>query len=248
MAYPVLLALGAAAAAAGTGMQMAAASEDRAAMAAAQQAELARQKGYQSEADATFKKSLKESAPESAAGQLDKAAADRAAHYQEIESSTIGTPLPTRPSGNTVVGQPGTNGGSATARASADAARTASAWSDLGNAAQSRLGSYGDWGLTQSIKNARANQDLAITSNLARGSAEVLPYEMQAAQHKGDALASWGSLVSALGSVAGMAGVTTPVTAAEAAAGTAAGAGALFGQPITAPSVNPWTRIAGPYS
>lgn len=213
MPYPLMLAA-AAATAAGTGMQMAGAAQARGAMNDARAAELSRQKRYQDEASAEFSKSLKKSDRATADEQMQAGADRRSAAYQALAASPVGQPLPTRPGSDGAVTDTGTAG--AAARTKANATATANAWSRLVGGAQARLGGGEDWQLEQGIKNAEANRNLAITSSNARGSANILPWEMEEASHAGDGLKGWGQLVSALGSVAGIGAATAPGSASGA--------------------------------
>jgi len=60
-------------------------------------------------------------------------------------------------------------------------------------------GAYSDWELNQSIDRIRLNEQLNKIANFAHGQAQVFPYEMFQAQHKGDEIEFWGKLISSLG-------------------------------------------------
>ena len=66
------------------------------------------------------------------------------------------------------------------------------------------LEGYGDLNLTNALLNTRYGQGQANIANFMQGSASVLPYEMQAASHRGDKLKAWGTGLQAVGSLAGM--------------------------------------------
>ena len=95
-----------------------------------------------------------------------------------------------------------------TGAAAAREATTGNAWSDTLNRAQSQQGGYGDWATALDVGNKDTAGQLGVINNLSRGTARLLPLEVQVASHKGDALSSWGSLISALGSAAAMGGAT----------------------------------------
>jgi hypothetical protein len=201
MAYPALLVLGLAASAAGTGMSMAAAEQSRTAMRRTREAEMARQRGYQRDAEQVFADNLRQSDRDTADETLDNAAERRAAEY--AQTALPAEALPARPGG-----EPGgdVTAGNPEARARAATEAIGNAWRRLNDTARARLGAQDDWQLDTALGNADAQNRLAVTANLSRGSGSVLAHEMQDAQHAGDKLAGWGSLVSALGSTAGTAG------------------------------------------
>lgn len=201
MPYPILLAVAAAATAAGTGLSMAGDAKSKNQAEQMRDAELLRQRGYQKEADATFNNSLKKSDVTGAQQTIDTGAADRQNAYNNLQNAT--QPLTTTPGRNQPVGAEAAGAG---ARTSASQQATNAAWSNLQGAARAKLGGYQDWGLQSNIKDRRAGQDLGITASKARMSANVLPLEMADAARAGDSLRAWGSLASALGTVAGMAG------------------------------------------
>jgi hypothetical protein len=206
--YPVALVAGLALSAAGTGLSMAGDAKSKSAMNDAQNAELLRQKGYQQEADAAFQGNLKKSGRDTADTETEQGATRRMAEFNRVNAAAgTSAPLASERAG-------GSSAAGAAARTAATTQASNSAWSKLTGDARAKLGGADDWELNQGIRNNRAGQDLGIASSKARGSAAVLPVEMVAAQHKGDALRGWGQLASALGSVAGMYGATTAVSAA----------------------------------
>lgn len=213
MPYPVALVAGIALSAAGAGMQAAGAQKAKGAMNDAQTAELLRQKKYQQEADASFQANLKKSDRGTAEAETQAGADRRAAEYQALDRTATGTEAPMTA---TATGTANSAAGAAK-RAAGTVSATNNAWSRLVSNARAKLGGADDWQLSQTTRNTRTNQDLAITSSNARGSAAVLPYEMDAASHKGDTLKAWGSLASALGSAVGMYGATAPVAAGQSA-------------------------------
>lgn len=254
MPYPILLAAGAAMAAAGAGMGMAGAAESKGAMNEARNAELLRQRGYQEQADKTVQASIGQSTRGVTDKQLAEGEASRNAGYAKVGQVVPGAQSASLPGQNGTV-TAGEAGSGPTARAAATASKTANAWGRLVGGAQAKLGSYQDWGLAQRIKDARANSDLSVTNSFARGSANVLPVEMEAASHTGDELAGWGQLVGALGSATGMAGAVGmgPMIGGShlaTAASTSAPEWALAGSNAPLASVsgatgaNPWSYAA----
>lgn len=224
MPYPIALAAGLALSAAGAGMQMAGNARSKSAMNDAQNAELLRQKKFQQEADASFQQNVERSRRTTAEAEQEAGADRRLAEAAALELTGAGMAAPiTAPAS----GSANPNSAAAAAQRSATATRAAgSAWSRLVGNAKARLGGGDDWQLAQAIGNNRTNLDLGITANQARGSAALLPYEMEEAQHRGDALRGWGQLVGALGAVTGAYGAT-------------AGAGAA----AAAPSASGWSAI-----
>lgn len=191
---------------AGMGLQAAGDAKSKRAMNDAQNAELLRQKGYQQEADTAFQGNLKKSGRDTADTETQQGATRRLGEMQRVQSAGAIAPLAAERAGST-------SAAGATARTAATVQASNSAWSKLVGEARAKLGGADDWELGQGIRNNRTNQDLGIASSKARGSAAVLPVEMTAAHHKGDALRGWGQLASALGSVAGMYGATTATSA-----------------------------------
>lgn len=219
MPYPIALVAGLALSAAGTGMQMAGASKARSAMNETQSAELLRQRKFKGDADAAFQQNLDKSKRDTAETEQTAGANRRTNEYSKLEATGAGVaaPIATTASGSA---NPNSAAGAASRNRSVVKA-SGNAWSKLVDSARARLGGGDDWQLEQAIRNNRTGQDLAITSSNARSSAAILPYEMQAASHEGDALKGWGQLVGALGAVTGMAGATAGTGAAT--AGTTAG-------------------------
>ncbi len=217
--YPVALVAGLALSAAGAGMQMAGNAKAKSAMDNAQTAELLRQRGHQQEADAAFQQNVARSDRATAEAEQAAGADRRIGETAAIDQTGAGVPAPITAQES---GSATPNSAAAAAKRSAATTRAAgSAWSNLVGAAKARLAGGDDWQLEQGIANQRTNQDLAITSSKARGSAAILPYEMNEASHKGDSLRGWGQLVSALGAVTG--GYAATAGSAAGAAGTTAG-------------------------
>lgn len=193
--------------AAGTGASMAGAHKADKAQQEAQGAEILRQQKYRDESQKYFNQSLGQSSEPAATQTINDAAAKNAAALNSVvgpqnvqaptasaEPKVINTELGNRLSqANTFNRQQGT--------------------------AEGRLQGYGDWNLSNALNNAEASRQIGLRGNLMQGSAQVLPYEMQAAAHKGDNLRTLGTVLSSLGSVAGLGasmGVGAPAVAAPA--------------------------------
>ena len=215
---------------AGTGASIAANQEADSAMHKARDAETARQAEFTKQRQATFDQSLKQSGPDTDDQQITAGVQRRENAYTTataptgVAQSAQGTPV-------AVQGSPGGSDVGASARAGAKLAT--SAWSRMVGGAQARLGAAGDWGQQQSIKNARASQELALNANKAQGSLAVNNYEVEHASHAGDALRDIGMVASALGSIGmagGAAGLGTAAGAAAAPATTATQVGSAAGE------------------
>lgn len=241
--YPILLAAGAALSAAGTGMSIAGNEAAASKMREVRTAATAQQKRFQEQANKVFAGSLKTATATSARDTMKKGEGQRSAFYKLLEraSTPEAAPLPATSSTSTngVVDDTG-------ARAQSSQTGRTNAWSNLQSDAQNRMGAYDDLNAQNAIANARATQDLSITSNKARGAANILPIELDVASHAGDSLSGWGQLVSALGSVAMLgsaagigAGAAAPSAATTSAAQSAAATGYAPGGALA-------TRIASP--
>lgn len=207
MPYPVALVAGLALSAAGTGMQLAGASKARREMQSKQDAEAARQRRYDEQAQATYQQSLEKSDRATADTETAGGAQRRQQAYANIQAHQA--------AGGMAQPRVTTTGstGAAAARTNANVRSAGNAWSRLVGGAQSRLGGADDWGLQQQIRNRRAAQDLALTGSNARRSASLLNNEMAIASHAGDGLNAWGKLTGALGSLAGAYAAVTPAAA-----------------------------------
>lgn len=205
MAYPIALAIAAATTAASTGLQMAGQAKARSAQERASNAELLRQNEYQRQAQQVADESLAQSTRGKADEQIQQGTDARRAAYARITNPPTQTAAATpAPVNRTVT----TTGPTATANARSTA--LTQAWNRILGNAQSRIGGYDDWGLAQAIKNQRAGQRLGQIAGNARGSANVLPAELEYASHAGDSLNSLAGILGAIGSVAGTYAATTP--------------------------------------
>jgi hypothetical protein len=200
--------VGAGLAVAGTSLSIAGQQEAKSAMAKTRAAENAQQQGLQQQANAITTNSIAKSTPQVANDQLTAGAAARTNLTQALQSAAVPIAQANAPTGGGS-GRAGTAG---------------TAWSNLVAGNQAKAGSYQDWETQQSIKNAQASQKLGILNNFSQGDASLMPIEMQVASQKGDKLSGWGSLISALGAVTGMAGAASAGMAGGSATGGATSA------------------------
>lgn len=185
--------------AAGTAAQAVGANRARKAMSGAREAERIRQKGYQDEAGAVFDASKANASRSSQDAQQGKLEADRKAAYDNDVASAqapnlaIGDNLAGSQAGNAIVNDE-------VARQGAKASAFAGQQGD----AKAALQGFGDLQFANSLANNRTNTQLGTLGNFMRGSADVLPYEMEAASHKGAGLNALGSVLNMAGTVAGV--------------------------------------------
>lgn len=197
MCNPVAIALSLTAA--GSAAQAAGARRAAKAMEGARVAESIRQKGFQDEANKVVDESLSKSGRGSTEQGMKEAAAERAA---ASDAAVAAVRKPVEATGANLSGDQSGNKVMATES-------DLQANKNLGFAAQqgrakSDLLSFNDITFQNAINNARAGQQLATTGNFMRGSAGVLPVEVEAASRKGDNLKTLGTLLSTAGTVVGM--------------------------------------------
>jgi hypothetical protein len=200
-----LLIAGLAATAAGTGMGAAANAQAQSQMNSVRSAEVKRESDLQNQANSVFQKSLSTAGADTAKKQVASGAAQRQSVYnalKQVAQPTAGAALPSDDAGaNPVVTSDG-----ATQTARRTASTRGNAWGNLTSGAAAQEGGYQDQQTDQALENADANRQIGVIGSKARGWAGIMPTEMEVASHSGDALAGWGQLVSALGSVAGVGG------------------------------------------
>ena len=156
-----------------------------------------RNKKREAEAAQTFNQNLAKSGADTANAEMDKGAADRQNVYAKLDSVMGGQALPTS-STNSLVATP-------TANNRALVKNSGSVWNKMLGKAESRLGSLQDWQLAQNVRNNRTEQELNRVTQESKGDLNnVVPAELQAASHKGDALQGWGTLLSAAGMISGV--------------------------------------------
>ena len=185
--------------AAGTAAQAAGAHRSQKAMSGAREAERIRQKGYQDESTAAYeasKANADKGQQDTQQGKLEAERKDAYANATEAAQApvaAVGSNLAGDTAGNAVVGDE-------LARQSAGAAAYAN---QQGNAKAAMQG-FSDLQLNNNLFNSRQIQKQNMLGNFMRGSADVLPIEMEAASHKGDGLNALGSVLQLAGTVAGV--------------------------------------------
>lgn len=185
MAFWIPLALMAAAA----GAQAIGQSQAKRAMESRTRAEMERQRRFREQGAAEFQASLAAGGRDVADEQIAEGTAKRTAEYDAATAVPMGSST-----ASTLSVVPQQKVGQAGEQAA----------SKLSNRNRGQFMGLSDWQLKQLIKNARANQQLAITANMAQGSANVLPMELQDASHKGDTMAGISQLLNAAGLVYGL--------------------------------------------
>lgn len=199
-----------AAAAAGTGLQMAGTQKAKTAMNNRTMEELLRQQGIQGKAAKEFAQSLQGSGEEVTQQQLQEGETEKAGLYDQLQS----VPL--------AAGSQPLVGGSSPVQNLRDSAQMS-----LSNQGRARLGRYDKWMLDQAVKNLHSGQMQSIYGQEAQRSQNVLPLELQDASHAGDNLTGigqglgiLGSLLS-MGSMSGLGGASTAASSAATAVPTA---------------------------
>lgn len=184
---------------AGSAAQAAGQAKARRAMEGAQQAELTRQKGFQDQSNAAFSESLSHADPQAQEGAKAKAEGERKAAY---ESANAQARAPIEATGRNLAGDQTAN----KVLSSEQGARSAQAQGYAGQQgnAKAALRGFNDIQLGNALYNSRQMQNQGQIGNFMQGSAAVLPYEVQAASHKGDSLKSIGDLLSAAGAIGGI--------------------------------------------
>lgn len=185
--------------AAGATAQAAAQSQSRKAMEGAQQAERIRQKGFQDQSQAAFDESLGHAQASNQTADQSKAEGERKASY---DKATADARAPVEATGQNLAGDTSTNKVVNTEQA-AQAAK-AQGYAGQQGAAKAALQGFGDTQLGNALYNARQMQSQGVIGNAMQGSSAVLPFEVQAASHKGDGLKTLGDVLSLGGAVAGL--------------------------------------------
>ena len=185
--------------AAGSAAQAAGQSRARSAMSQAQADERQRQQGFQGQSQNLISESLANASAPSQAGQQAKDVANRNASYQAAAAAAPAALLPT---GNTNAGDQNAN--SIVNTESAQRGAAAQGFTSQQGAAKANLQGFADLQKQNDIYNNRMLQQQGQIGNFMQGSSSVLPYEVQAASHKGDRYKSLGDVLSLAGSAAGM--------------------------------------------
>lgn len=187
-------------------MQILGNNQSQNAMNQARSTENAQQAALQAKQNAIVQKSISGSTPATAQQQMSTGAAARNTAWNNLQNATtpIASALPT------------STDNSPTGNAQRRSTSAGNAFNTLTANAAAKEGSYGDWQTQQGIKNADTAQKLAVNNNFSTGDANLLPLEMQVASQKGSKLTNWGSIVSSIGNLAGIASATGAFGAARA--------------------------------
>ena len=197
MCNPVAIALSLTAA--GSAAQSAGARRAAKAMEGARVAEGIRQKGFQDEAGKVVDQSLDQSGRASTDASM-KAAAD--ARAADAAAAVADVRKPIEATGANLSGDQAANRVMAT-ESDLQAAKNLGYAGQQG-AAKANLLSFNDLTFQNAINNIRAGQQLNTVGNFMRGSAGVLPSEIEAASRKGDNLKTFGTLLNTAGTIVGM--------------------------------------------
>ena len=210
--------------AAGTAASAAGQKRAQKAMDGAREAERIRQKGFEDQSTAVLEGSMtnadKANQDQYEAGALSKRKSD-------AEAATADVRAPIEASGQNLAGDQSANVLIDTERAAQGA--KALNFANLQGGAKAKILSFSDLNFNNAINNARALQDQGLIANSARGSAALLPGDLEAASRKGQSLRTLGTLLQAAGTVTGIGagagwwGASAPAAGAG-TIGTAAGA------------------------
>lgn len=197
MCNPVVISL--ALTAAGSAAQAAGARRAAKAMEGARIAESIRQKGFQDEANAITNESLSKSGKEATDKEMAAAEAERAA---ASDAAVADVRRPVEATGANLAGD--TKGNTIMLNEGDLAAAKNLGFATQQGRAKANLLSFNDVTFQNAINNVRAGQKLNTVGNFMRGSAGVLPVELEAAQRKGEGLRTLGTVLNTAGSVVGM--------------------------------------------
>ncbi len=185
-----ILAAGAALAAVGTGLSIAASNADQSAINAARNASNQAEAGFQRKASNVFQTNLPNNTADKARADITKGQQERTNVFNNLKQ--LATPVSPVANPNQTPEQ----------QAMARTSMAGNAWSNVVNNNAAKMGGYGDWSTALGVKNQDVNNRLGVINNEAQGTARLLPLEIQVASHKGDALGSWGKIIGAIGSLA----------------------------------------------
>lgn len=172
---------------AGTILQMIANGQDQDAINKAKRNEVAQQGIYQGEANAITRQNIASSGAKDAQAQMAAGQNNRGQIYNNLSQALA------------PVGQANPTGGAGGARAGA----AGGAWNNLVAGNVAKAGSYSDWEANQANKNAQASQKLGILGSFSKGTASLLPTQLQVAAHKADTLSGWGEVIQDIGNTIG---------------------------------------------
>ena len=208
-----LAAVGLGLSAAGMGAQVYGAHQSQQAQNQKVEDELQRQRQYQKQADVAYRTAVSQSGQDVANQQIQQGTDQRTAEFAKLMATPPGatgqpsSPLSTAP--QTVEEKAYQGQGVQTALAGA------------------RLGGLTEWDLLQQVKNMRAAQNIGLINNFARGSQNVMPYEVANAAHAGDMANAIGGLAQTGGQLVSLAGIMSPFWGASAPKAAASVSGTL---------------------
>jgi hypothetical protein len=185
--------------AAGTAAGAAGARKAQKAQAGAREAERWRQKGFQSEADARAAENFEKTGKDATDAGMEKAEADR---KSASDAAVADVRAPIEVKGENLAGD--SSAAKIINTENASQAARGLGYALQQGAAKAKLSSFNDVGFENALNNARTNQDIARIANFAKGSADVLPVELEAASRKGQGLRTLGSVLSTAGTIAGV--------------------------------------------
>lgn len=221
--------------AAGTAVQMQGAEKAKKAQDAANTAELVRQKGYRDQSFGEFDKSLNYNQGQAQQDREKQSASDLNAQFQNAADSVF--------SGASANGANPNSGVSDAPKAIGDVYKKSmdEARGSIQNmlTAKAALGGFNRMLGNTSIQNQNIANEQQPIAGFMRGSAGVLPLELQKASHAGDSMNSLGTLISLAGMASGMAGTGMALKAATAPAlSSQAGIAASGAVPIGQSGIN----------
>jgi hypothetical protein len=189
----------------GTGLSMAGQQQAASAMRSKQAAEAARQAEYSKQAQQQLAESIAKTRPEERAKQKEEGTQKALSEYAKVQAIPLS------------VSSAASDAGPIKANI---VDPVSAARQSMSNAAAAPMQGWDEATLQQWLKDMQAKSALGQISSRAQASANVLPIEMQAAQHAGDALSGIGSLLSTGSGLLGLYGATqAPAAAAARAAG-----------------------------
>ena len=166
----------------------------------AREAERIRQKGFQDEADARATENFNKTNKGATDSGMTKSEEERKAASDAAVSEVR---APVEATGKNLAGD--SAAAKLVANENASQAARGIGYALQQGAAKAKLASLNDVWFENSLLNARTNQDIARVANFAKGSADVLPVELEAAARKGQGLRTVGSLLSTAGTAYGLA-------------------------------------------
>lgn len=196
---PVLAALpyvALAATAVGTGLDIAGNAESQAAENKTRSQENAQQQALQNKASQVTATNVQASSPANVNKELSAGAGNRENAWEGLNQITtpVASALP-------ATGAPA----SPTANAEKVSNSAGNTWNNLVSGNAAKMGSYSDLATEQGIQDQNTAEQLGEINNFSQGDAGLLPLEMDVASQRGGPLSGWGSIVSSLGNLVGLA-------------------------------------------